>query len=150
MARISRRPRRQNAGNLLSPQFNYLFCGDLAVVLPASPDKAVRIYPDAAPLQNLLIDSYTLGPRPNIQIRTRIMPGHPSDEKSDQDWEEGIDQAIWMSLAAAYVPGCGAEKRLLRKLDFHIIVRCHYVFESMRRDMLLTISNISHAAGYSL
>ncbi|KAJ5602033.1 hypothetical protein N7510_011567 [Penicillium lagena] len=56
------------------------------------------------------------------------MSGHPTDEKSTQEWEEGIDQAIGMSLAAAYVPGCDAEKKLLRKLDFRIIPCCWILF----------------------
>jgi hypothetical protein len=70
------------------------------------------------------------------------MSGHPTDEKSAQEWEESIDHATGVSLAAAYVPGCDAEKKLLRKLDFRIIVRHHCVFESIRKEMLLTISII--------
>lgn len=70
------------------------------------------------------------------------MSSHPTDMKSDQEWEESLDHATGVSLAAAYVPGCDAEKKLLRKLDFHIIVRHRCIFESIREEMLLTISNI--------
>lgn len=50
------------------------------------------------------------------------MTSHHLDEKSAQEWEESIDHTTAISLAASYVPGSPEEKRLLRKLDFRIIV----------------------------
>lgn len=53
------------------------------------------------------------------------MAAHHLDEKSTQEWEESIDHTTAISLAASYVPGSPEEKRLLRKLDFRIIVSGH-------------------------
>lgn len=50
------------------------------------------------------------------------MAAHHSDEKSAQEWQENIDYTTAVSLAASYVPGSPEEKKLLRKLDFRIIV----------------------------
>jgi hypothetical protein len=47
----------------------------------------------------------------------------PTEVKVAQQWEETVDHAVAVSLAQSYVPGCPEEKRLLRKLDFRIIVR---------------------------
>lgn len=43
-------------------------------------------------------------------------------QKSPQEWEETVNRVTAASLAAAYVPGCPEEKKLLRKLDSRIIV----------------------------
>lgn len=45
------------------------------------------------------------------------MTSHHLDEKPAQDWEESIDHATAISLAASYAPGSPEEKKLLRKLD---------------------------------
>lgn len=50
------------------------------------------------------------------------MSAHQIDEKSAQEWEESIDRTTAISLASSYVPGSPEEKKLLRKLDFRIIV----------------------------
>ena len=49
----------------------------------------------------------------------------PTEVKSAQQWEDtvDVDYAVAVSVAQSYVPGCPEEKRLLRKLDFRIIVR---------------------------
>lgn len=51
------------------------------------------------------------------------MSVQPIEVKSAQQWEETVDHAVAVSLARSYVPGCPEEERLLRKLDFRIIVR---------------------------
>jgi hypothetical protein len=60
------------------------------------------------------------------------MAAHHLDEKSAQEWEESVDHTTAIALAASYVPGSPEEKRLLRKLDFRIIVsgynpRCVFI-----------------------
>lgn len=45
------------------------------------------------------------------------------ETKTSQAWEESVDHATAISLAASYVPGSPEEKRLLWKLDLRIIVR---------------------------
>lgn len=47
---------------------------------------------------------------------------NPEQQKSPQEWEETVNHVTAASLAAAYVPGCPEEKKLLRKLDFRVIV----------------------------
>jgi hypothetical protein len=51
------------------------------------------------------------------------MSEQPVDVKASQNWEENADHALAVTLAASYTPGCPEEKKLLRKLDFRIIVR---------------------------
>jgi hypothetical protein len=50
------------------------------------------------------------------------MSDNPIDEKAAQEWDETVDH-VAVTLAASYVPGSEAEKKLLRKLDFRVIVR---------------------------
>ena len=45
---------------------------------------------------------------------------HGLDEKASAEWTE--DHTGVVALAAQYVPGSDAEKKLLRKIDFRIIV----------------------------
>ncbi|KAK9375589.1 major facilitator superfamily domain-containing protein [Lipomyces chichibuensis] len=56
------------------------------------------------------------------------MSGNPVDAKSTQEWDENIDLVTAVSLAAAYVPGSPAEKKLLRKLDFRVVPCCWLLF----------------------
>jgi hypothetical protein len=50
------------------------------------------------------------------------MSEQPVEVKASQNWEENADHALAVTLAASYTPGCPEEKKLLRKLDFRIIV----------------------------
>ncbi|KAK9357753.1 major facilitator superfamily domain-containing protein [Lipomyces starkeyi] len=56
------------------------------------------------------------------------MSDNPIDAKSAQEWDENIDHVMAVSLAAAYVPGSPAEKKLLRKLDFRVVPCCWLLF----------------------
>ncbi|KAK9312368.1 hypothetical protein V1524DRAFT_410831 [Lipomyces starkeyi] len=56
------------------------------------------------------------------------MSDNSIDAKSAQEWDENIDHVTAVSLAAAYVPGSPAEKKLLRKLDFRVVPCCWLLF----------------------
>jgi hypothetical protein len=68
-----------------------------------------------------------MSPPTPIRIDQSAVPSDQHNDGTHQQWNETalppVDYATMVSLAAEYVPGSDAEKKLLRKLDLRIIVR---------------------------
>lgn len=59
----------------------------------------------------------------DIAITPAGVPAHvPTDPEDDADEKKSIDHIHARELAAEYVEGSEAEKNLLKKLDFRLIV----------------------------
>jgi hypothetical protein len=78
-----------------------------------------RAYVNYSPLTNLTMS-------PPSPIEQSMSHGEQHNDGTLEQWNETtlppVDYATMVSLAAEYVPGSDAEKKLLRKLDFRIIV----------------------------
>lgn len=68
------------------------------------------------------------------------MSEQPVEIKASENWEENADHALAVTLAASYTPGCPEEKKLLRKLDFRIIVRGLEIFHYPQEVRLTCLS----------